>query len=144
MSELGTIDDTTGGDMEYYSLSGNWWRDSKYGETELSAYGAYSNFNLYSNFTYFVNYSVNGDQISRYTFGGEAKHTKYNEWFSFDIKNIIGLQVRYYYIPNVALYKSQNRIILSTVSEHEVNQTSIIIWRKRNSMDGKVQIHSRT
>ncbi|MEE9339831.1 MAG: TonB-dependent receptor [Methylococcaceae bacterium] len=132
LSNLGTIDDTAGGDMERYSLSGNWWRDSEYGETELSAYGVYSNFNLYSNFTYFLNDPVNGDQITqrdrRYTFGGKAKHTKYNEWFDFDIKNIIGLQVRHDYIPNVALYKSQNRTILSTISEHKVNQTSIGLY----------------
>ena len=69
--------------MERYSLSGNWWRESEYGETELSAFGVYSNFNLYSNFTYFLNDPVNGDQITqrdrRYTFGGEAKHTKYHQ-----------------------------------------------------------------
>ena len=132
LSELDTIDDTAGGDMERYSLSGNWWHQSEYGETELSAYGVYSNFNLYSNFTYFLDDPVNGDQITqrdrRYTFGGEAKHTKYDDWSGFDVKNIIGLQVRHDHIPNVALYKSKGRTILSTVSEHEVDQTSIGVY----------------
>jgi len=131
-SELGTIDPTAGGDMERYSLAGNWWRQSEYGETELSAYAVYSDFNLYSNFTYFLNDQVNGDQITqrdrRYIFGGEGKHTKYDDWFGFDVKNIVGLQIRHDYIPNVALYKSREREILSTVTEHEVSQTSIGIY----------------
>ncbi len=130
--ELGTIDQTAGGDMERYSLSGNWWLLSEYGETELSAYAVYSDFNLYSNFTYFLDDPVNGDQITqrdrRYTFGGEAKHTKYENWFGLGITNIVGLQIRHDYIPKVALYKSQERRVLQTISEHEVNQTSVGVY----------------
>ncbi len=131
-SRLGTIDPSAGGDMERYSFSSNWWRQSEYGETELSAYAVYSDFNLYSNFTYFLDDTTNGDQITqrdrRYIFGGEGKHTKYDDWFGFDVKNIVGLQVRHDYIPNVALYKSRAREIISTVTEHEVSQTSIGIY----------------
>ena len=131
-SKFGTIDPTAGGDMERYSLSANWWLQSEYGETEVSAYAVYSDFNLYSNFTYFLNDPVNGDQITqrdrRYIFGGEGKHTKYDEWFGFDVKNTGGIQVRHDYIPNVGLYKSKAREILSTVTEHEVSQTSIGIY----------------
>jgi len=131
-SRLGTIDPTAGGDTERYSLAGNWWRQSEFGETDLSAYAVYSDFNLYSNFTYFLNDQVNGDQITqrdrRYIFGGEGKHTKYDDWFGFEVKNIVGLQVRHDYIPNVALHKSRAREILSTVTEHEVSQTSIGIY----------------
>ena len=131
-SKFGTIDPTAGGDMERYSLSANWWLQSEYGETEVSAYSVYSDFNLYSNFTYFLNDPVNGDQITqrdrRYIFGGEGKHTKYDDWFGFDVKNTGGIQVRHDYIPNVGLYKSKAREILSTVSEHEVSQTSIGIY----------------
>lgn len=131
-SRLGTIDPTAGGDMERYSFSSNWWRQSEYGETEISAYAVYSDFNLYSNFTYFLEDGVNGDQITqrdrRYIFGGEGKHTKYDDWFGFDVKNTVGVQVRHDYIPNVALYKSKAREILSTVTEHEVSQTSIGIY----------------
>jgi len=131
-SRLGTIDPSSGGDMERYSLSSSWWLQSEYGETELSAYAVYSNFNLYSNFTYFLNDQTNGDQITqrdqRYIFGGEAKHTKYDDWFNLDVKNTVGLQIRHDYIPNVALYKSREREILSTVTEHEVSQTSIGIY----------------
>jgi len=131
-SKFDTIDPTAGGDMERYSLSGNWWLQSEYGETEVSAYAVYSDFNLYSNFTYFLNDPVNGDQITqrdrRYIFGGEGKHTKYDDWFGFDIKNTAGLQIRHDYIPNVGLYKSKAREVLSTVTEHEVSQTSIGIY----------------
>ncbi len=131
-SKLGTIDPTAGGDMERYSLSANWWLQSDFGETEVSAYAVYSDFNLYSNFTYFLNDPVNGDQITqrdrRYIFGGEGKHTKYADWFGFDVKNTGGIQVRHDYIPNVGLYKSKSREILSTVTEHEVSQTSIGIY----------------
>jgi len=131
-SRLGTIDPSSGGDMERYSLSSSWWLQSEYGETELSAYAVYSNFNLYSNFTYFLNDQTNGDQITqrdqRYIFGGEAKHTKYDDWFNLGVKNTVGLQIRHDYIPNVALYKSREREILSTVTEHEVSQTSIGIY----------------
>jgi len=129
---LGTIDDTVGGDMERYSLSANWWRQSAYGETKLSSYAVYSDFNLYSNFTYFLEDPVNGDQITqqdrRYIIGGEAAHTKYEDWFDLDIKNTAGLQIRHDYIPKVALHKSHARSILRTVSEHEVNQTSIGLY----------------
>lgn len=130
--ERGTMDQTTGGDTERYSLAANWWRQSEYGETEVSAYAVYSDFNLYSNFTFFLEDPTNGDQITqkdrRYIFGGEAKHTKYDDWFGFDVKNIIGLQVRHDHIPNVSLYKSRARNILSTVSSHKVNQTSVGLY----------------
>ena len=131
-SRLGTIDPTAGGNMERYSLASNWWRQSEWGDTEISAYAVYSDFDLYSNFTYFLNDPINGDQITqrdrRYIFGGEAKHTKYDDWFGFDVKNIAGLQVRHDYIPNVGLYNSTAREVRNTVSEHEVSQTSIGIY----------------
>jgi hypothetical protein len=131
-SERGTLDETDGGDMERYSLSGNWWRQSEYGETELSAYAVYSDFNLYSNFTFFLDDPVNGDQITqrdrRYIFGGDGNHTKYDDWFGFEVKNRVGLQIRHDYIPNVGLYKSRARRVLSTVSEHEVGQTSFSLY----------------
>lgn len=131
-SKLDTIDPTSGGDMERYSLSGNWWLQSEYGETEISAYAVYSDFNLYSNFTYFLNDPINGDQITqrdrRYIFGGEGKHTKYENWFGFDVKNTGGIQIKHDYIPNVGLYKSKARKVISTVTKHEVSQTSIGLY----------------
>ncbi len=129
---LGTIDDTIGGNMERYSLSANWWRQSEHGETRLSSYAVYSDFNLYSNFTYFLDNPIHGDQITqqdrRYIVGGEAVHTQYENWFELDVKNIVGLQIRHDYIPHVALHKSQGRTLLRTVSEHKVKQTSIAVY----------------
>lgn len=142
ISERGTLDDTAGGNIERYSLSANWWRNSDYGDTELSAYSVYSDFTLHSNFTYFLEDQVNGDQITqkdrRYIVGGEAKHKFYNDWFGFSVDNNIGLQIRHDYIPNVALYKSQARNIFRTVSEHKVNQTSLgFYWENQTQWTEK-------
>ncbi len=132
LSHRGTLDDSAGGDSQRYSFSANWWKSGDLGDTELNAYAVYSDFNLYSNFTYFLEDPINGDQITqrdrRYIFGGEAKHTLYENWFDLNGYNRFGVQLRHDYIPNVGLYKSQGREVLRTVSEHQVNQTAISFY----------------
>ncbi len=142
LNERATLDDTAGGDMQRYSFSANWWRDSEYGSTEINAFAVYSDFNLFSNFTYFLDDPVNGDQITqrdrRYIFGGEVKHSRNDEWFGLDWFNTVGVQARHDYIPLVGLYKSRSREILSTVTEHDVSQTSVGVF-----LENTIQWHDK-
>lgn len=132
ISDLDTIDDTDGGNTQRYSFAANWWKESELGKTDLSFYSVYYDFNLYSNFSFFLEDPVRGDQIyqkdRRVVIGGEGKHSWDDQWFGFFVNNQVGVQVRHDYIPEVALHKSHARQILSTVSEHEVNQTNFSVF----------------
>lgn len=134
ISYLDTIDTGDGGDVERYSLALNGWRRNDDSETRANLYAFYSNLDLYSNFTFFLDDPVNGDQIGqrdrRYTLGGDIAHSWFNNWADFKVTNTLGMQVQHDFIPKVGLYRTQTRQTLSTVSEHEVGETSIGLYAK--------------
>lgn len=57
----GSLDDTTGGRSQRYSLLVDWNRGYADAVTRINAYGFYYDFDLFSNFTYFLNDPVRGD-----------------------------------------------------------------------------------
>ncbi len=136
---FGSLDNTTGGDSQRYSLEGEWHRADGESATRIQAFGAYSDLDLFSNFTYFLTDTDRGDQfeqVDRRWIGGlQATHTLFNTWWDKEVENTFGLQMRHDSIDN-GLYQSQARVrvdkvnaadgslLPATTREDEILQTS--------------------
>ena len=109
---FGSLDDTTGGDSQRYSLQAEWHRADDASATKVMAYGFYYDLDLFSNFTYFLTDPTRGDQFEqtdqRYVAGLNASHTLFNRWWGKDVENTFGLQVRNDVIRN-GLFNTQAR-----------------------------------
>lgn len=133
---LGVIDPTDGGGSSRFSLSFDWTRTERSGATwRLQAYSYFYRLDLFSNFTYFLDDPVNGDQFHqadrRLVSGLELTRSWQDRWFGGrTVSNTLGLQVRYDYIPKVALYRTVARRNLSTVREDRVNELSAGLFAK--------------
>jgi hypothetical protein len=110
---FGSLNPTTGGDSQRYSLQGEWHRQDLNSETKVTLYGFYYYLDLFSDFTYFLTDTSKGDQFEqqdrRWVGGLDAHHTLFNEWFGRDVENTAGVQVRNDWIRN-GLYQTQNRV----------------------------------
>ncbi|MBL9126448.1 MAG: TonB-dependent receptor, partial [Verrucomicrobiales bacterium] len=109
---FGSLDDTTGGDSQRYSLQGEWHRSDASSATRIEAYAFYYDLDLFSNFTYFLTDPQRGDQFEqtdrRWVGGVDARHTFYGTWWGKDVENSFGLQARNDAIEN-GLYQTQAR-----------------------------------
>jgi hydrogenase/urease accessory protein HupE len=138
---FGSLDDTTGGDSQRYSLEGEWHRANEKSATKVMAYGFYYDMDLFSNFTYFLTDPVLGDQFEqvdkRWAAGLDASHSLFNQWFGREVENAFGLQVRNDWIEN-GLFNTQNRqrvakaggTIPATTREDDIIETSVGIYYK--------------
>jgi len=128
VGRFGTLDPTTGGDSQRYSLQAEWHRRDADFVTQLSAYGFYYDLDLFSNFTYFLNDPVNGDQFEqqdqRSVGGLHASHTRHHEWAGAPAVTTFGLQARSDSIDN-GLFNTSARQRLSTVREDSIWQASL-------------------
>lgn len=89
---FGSLDDTTGGDSQRYSLQAEWHRADAESATEITAYGFYSDLDLFSNFTYFLTDTQRGDQFEqtdkRWVGGLKASHTLFNAWWNKEVEHV--------------------------------------------------------
>lgn len=136
---FGSLNDTTGGDSQRYSLQAEWNRADANSATRLAAYSFYYDLDLISDFTYFLVDTNRGDQFEqtdrRWVAGANAGHTWFNEWFARDVENTFGLQLRNDVIRN-GLYQTQagqrvdkvnaddGRVLSATTRADDVLQTS--------------------
>ncbi|NIB38278.1 TonB-dependent receptor [Pseudomaricurvus alkylphenolicus] len=126
IDELGSIDDSAGGESSRYSVNAQW----KNQQWQWSAYAIRYDMNLWSNFTYHLDDSVNGDQFEqadkRWIYGG-AIHYQFElqSLFGKPMRNRLGVELRYDDIDEVALYKTQGRQRLGTVRRDAINEFSI-------------------
>jgi hypothetical protein len=115
---FGTLDRTTGGNSQRYSLQAGWHRSDENSATKITAYGFYYDLDLFSNFTYFLTDPDRGDQFeqqdSRWVGGLDARHTLFNQWFGRKVENTFGLQVRNDWIKN-GLFQTQNRVRVNKI-----------------------------
>ncbi|MBI1318995.1 MAG: TonB-dependent receptor plug domain-containing protein [Candidatus Hydrogenedens sp.] len=137
----GSLDDTTGGDSQRYSLQGEWHREGGNSSTRISGYGFYYDMDLFSNFTYYLTDQTKGDQFEqadqRWVFGIDASHTMYGTWWGRDVENTIGLQLRNDFIDN-GLYQSWHRkrapkwdgssILRATTREDDIWESSTALY----------------
>lgn len=110
---FGSLDSTTGGNSQRYSVQGEWHRADTESATKVTAYGFYYDLDLFSDFTYFATDNILGDQFEqadeRWVGGLDARHTFFGQLAGNDMENIFGLQVRNDWIEN-GLYNTQGRV----------------------------------
>lgn len=140
---FGSLDYTTGGDSQRYSLQGEWHRSDADSVTKIMAYTFYYDMDLFSDFTYFLTDNVRGDQFEqvdrRWAAGLDARHTFYGELGEREMENMFGVQVRNDWIRN-GLYQTQGRVrvdkaggtLSATTRADDVIQTSLgVFWENR-------------
>ena len=131
IDRLGSLDPTDGGDSSRTSLSTRLVRTEGNARTQAEAYVIRQNMTLLNNFTYFLDDPVNGDQFSqrdrRTAFGGKASHTVKGRLGAFDTENTLGIQLRRDDIA-LGLFKTVQRMPLSTVRDDRVGETSVGIY----------------
>ncbi|MCX8091429.1 MAG: TonB-dependent receptor [Verrucomicrobiae bacterium] len=137
---FGSLNDTTGGESQRYSLGAEWNRAGPDSITKVVAYGFFYDLDLFSDFTYFLVDTHRGDQFEqadrRWVAGLDARHTLLHEWAGRDLHNTFGLQVRNDWIRN-GLFQTQNRrrvdkvdaatgnVIPARTRRDEITQTSV-------------------
>ncbi len=126
-----SLDATTGGDSQRYSLQGEWHGQRGASATKLMAYGFYYDLDLFSNFTYFLDDPVNGDQFEqkdrRWVAGLKAEHTLFGRLGDREMENTFGLQNRNDVIRN-GLFKTRERNRLSTTRADSVLENSVGVY----------------
>lgn len=139
----GTLDETTGGDSQRYSLQGEYHRADADSATKVMAYGFFYDLDLFSNFTYFLTDTNRGDQFEqtdrRWTAGAIASHSLFNQWWHRDVENSFGLQFRNDVIQN-GLYNTEARervnktnaadglLLNATTREDDILETSLGLY----------------
>jgi outer membrane receptor protein involved in Fe transport len=122
------IDPTDGGRSHRYSLSAQWASTGNNTRTRVEAYVIDYALNLWNDFTYFLKDPVNGDQFEqvdrRVVTGFKASREWLLTLFGRDVEATAGFQLRNDNIPTVALYDTKARVVLSTVIDDHVSQTS--------------------
>ncbi|WP_052736379.1 TonB-dependent receptor [Aquincola tertiaricarbonis] len=126
-----SLDDSTGGSTERYSLSGEWHRDGAAGRTQLSAYAMAYRLDLNSNFTYALERPDDGDQFKqrdeRKVFGLQASHSLPHDIAGLAARTEFGLQLRHDRI-RVGLFDSVARRITATTREDKVRETLLGLY----------------
>jgi outer membrane receptor protein involved in Fe transport len=122
IDELGSIDETLGGESDRYSLATRWQND----QWDVSAYAIRYTLNLWSNFTYYLDDELNGDQFEqkddRWIYGGRGDYRHELTIAGLPVLNRYGTEVRYDDIDEVGLYKTQGRQRLGPVRSDSVDE----------------------
>lgn len=144
-----SLDNTTGGDSQRYSLQAEWHRADEDSATKAMLYGFYYDLDLFSNFTYFLTDNTLGDQFEqqdkRGTWGIQASHTLFDEWAGREVENTFGLQTRMDTIENGLFQtRAQHRVskidagtgavLPATTREDDILETSIGLY-----LENKIQ-----
>ena len=132
IDELGSLDNTVGGESSRYSFNAQWQNET----WTASAYAISYDLQLWSNFTYFLDDPVNGDQFEqvddRMTYGGQISYQQFGEFNGMKTVNLFGVQTRIDDIDEVGLYSSKARIRNGVVKLDAVNQSSIgLYWENQ-------------
>lgn len=128
----GSLDPTTGGRSERYSLAGEWAGRGDDRQSRASAWWLASSLDLWSNFQYCTNACPPGDQFRqserRQAGGFTLAQSRYAAWGGFDVENSFGLQGRVDRLRPVGLYATRSRDTLATLREDAVTQKSLGLW----------------
>jgi len=140
---FGSLDDTTGGNSQRYSLQAEWHRIRPDSSTRVLAYGLHYDLDLFSNFTYFLTDRERGDQFEqtdeRLASGLQGSHTLHGRLGDRDMDTTLGLQFRNDSIDN-GLHQTQARKrvdkvnaddgtpLPATTRQDDVLQTSIGLY----------------
>lgn len=131
IDELGSLDDSLGGNSHRASVS---FQASTQASRSNSSWGAYLidyQMQLWSNFTYLLEDPVNGDQFeqldNRHVFGGHWSHGWVNG-SSKQFRQKVGAEVRHDDISDVGLYQTVNRQRIATTREDSIEESSAALF----------------
>lgn len=132
IGELGSIDNSVGGESSRYSLSANVQNGAWSGSAYLIDY----DLNLWSNFTYFLDDETNGDQFEqvddRRIYGGQVEYAVAASVSERSMNNRFGLQFRVDDIQEVGLYQTQYRERLGVTRSDKIEQSSVsLFWENK-------------
>jgi hypothetical protein len=140
---FGSLNSSTGGESQRYSVQGEWHRSDATSFTTATAYGFYYDLDLFSDFTYFLTDRTRGDQFEqqdrRWVGGLDARHTILGHWLGRPVETTFGLQVRNDGIRN-GLFQTEDRtrvakldsdtgtILPATTQKHRLLDAQIGFW----------------
>ncbi len=136
IDELGSIDDTVGGESSRYSVNIEWRQGGLHASTYLINY----DLNLWSNFTYFLEDDTNGDQFEqvddRRIYGGQVNYKLDSELSGAAMNNRFGVDWRVDDINEVGLYQTSARrrdcSTCGVTSRDEIQESSVgLYWENR-------------
>jgi len=136
ISRFGSLDSTSGGQTQRYSLSGEWaWLQGDT-RTRANAWWLKSSLDLWSNFQYCLSDPVTacptGDQFmqreQRQAVGLSLSQSVPAQWGDKAVENSYGLQARQDNIAPIGLYATRERVVLGTVRQDQVWQRSTALW----------------
>ena len=132
LGRFSTIDPTDGGESARYSLSYAMRQRSGNGVLELDAYLLRSSVDLFSNFTYVLTNPEQGDQFQQSERRDMAGFNASRSWVStiagVDMRNKIGVQLRYDRLAPVGIYNTAARVRSDTVREDAVREGSVGLY----------------
>ncbi len=127
LGRFDAIDQTDGGKVSRYSVSGGWHQVTDTTATKVNAYVIRNQLDLYSNFTYFLDDPVNGDQFNqkdkRVVSGLNASHTWAAKLLGRESENTIGLQLQNDNIRN-GLYNTVAQQRIGTTRQDHIVESS--------------------
>ncbi len=128
LPRFGSLDETTGGDSQRYSVLFDWHRGDERSLTKLLLYGSYYDLDLFSNFTYFLDDPVHGDQFEqhdrRVMLGAKLSQQWQHELFGRKSETTVGVQIRHDNIRN-GLFRTEETERLESVRYDHVFETSV-------------------
>ena len=131
VDRFGYIDASDGGKSHRYSLSAALWQPLGAGSLRTEGYAMDYGLDLFSNFSYFTD-PDQGDQFeqldARRVYGLSAVYRLPTQIGGQEGALRSGVQWRHDDIPTVGLYRTQQRMRLSTMREDDVRQDSYSIW----------------
>jgi len=135
IDRFGSLNPTDGGNADRYSLSGRWSERNGDQASKVNAYLIRSDLALFNDFTYFLRDPINGDQFeqtdARTIIGANASHSFFGTFAGSDAETEFGVQTRYDGI-HVGLFDTVRRMILSTVRDDHVQESSIGFYGQEN------------
>lgn len=141
---FGSLDDSTGGHSQRYSLQAEWHRYNEGSETKVMAYGFYYDLNLFSDFTYFLTDTNRGDQFEqmdrRWVAGLDARHTIFSQWFKKDVENTFGFQSRNDVIHN-GLFQTEDQNRVSKIDVTHDNFVLPATTREDHIMENSIGLY---
>ncbi len=136
IGRFGSLNASDGGNTKRTALTFNWADSQDKSSQLIDLYAMYYDLNLFSDFSYFLNDPVRGDQFEqydkRYVVGGRYEKTFDQNLLNKEMQNTFGVSTRNDFIRNDGLYLTQNRQRFQTISDDQVNQSSVAAYFENN------------
>jgi hypothetical protein len=138
IGRFGTVDPTTGGKTQRFSLSADYRQDLGDSVLQANVHAVKYRLDLFSNFTYFLRDPVNGDQFEQLDDRwqlGTSGHVSWTSPESATLHLTAGWEARHDRIDPVAVHQTVDRERLRTLREDFVRETSGAVY-----LEGEVRL----